>query len=91
MKTEIEWINTDEKLPPAGAAILVLLPHMGLDPSHDWMEIRQVRVPTEFDPDDGPAALLDFEEHVDLDWDVDTAMWWAPLPDWMQCPGWRSS
>ena len=92
IKTEIEWISTDDQLPPAGAAILVLLPHMGMDPSHDWLEIRQVWVPKHFDAfGDEPAALLDYEERVDLDWDVDTAMWWAPLPDWMKRPGWRRS
>ena len=42
LKTEIDWINTDERLPHVGVAILVLLPHMGLYQSHDWLEIRQV-------------------------------------------------
>ncbi len=56
------------------------------------MDSGNLKKISDFDSDgDEPAALLDYEERVDLDWDVDNAMWWAPLPNWMKCPGWRRS
>ena len=84
MKTEIEWISTDEQLPSLNDRILVLLPHMdAIDRGRNWMEIRQCRV--------GKDGYSLYTEEGKLDWDAEDAMWWAWLPDWMEVPGWRKT
>ena len=86
-RTEIQWISTDDELPPAGANIVALLPHMNIstkDRSRDWMELRQCRVGR-----DG-YELFNMEGET-MVWDTESVMWWAWLPDWMERPGWRKS
>ena len=82
MNTEIQWISTDERLPEARARVLVLLPRMGLFGAADSLELRECRVSS------NRVNLVDMEGER-LDWDLETAMWWALAPDWMEQPGWR--
>ena len=82
MKTEINWISTDDRLPGPRERSIALLPRMGLFGGNNSLEIGQCEVGK-----DG-FELIDMENEC-LGWDADVAMWWAPLPDWMESPGWR--
>ncbi len=83
MKTTIEWISTDDRLPEPGQHIIALAPHMGLFGREDSLELIQCKV--------GKDGYKLFGADGELDWETDTLMHWALCPDWMSAPGWRKS
>ena len=83
MKTTIEWISTDVRLPPPGARIVALAPIMRPFGGGDTLDIIQCHV-----AHDGYRLL---GPDGQLDWEADSLMWWANAPNWMSAPGWRKS